>query len=503
MEKFGFKNFKRFKNFPMISLAPITLLVGPNNSGKSSFIKASLLLVYNLIESFDDIDNLSIKTPFIDHFSFFNDTTTNFGWGDYSSSLNNETVGENIIFRFTCADYEFELEYGKFEPIKAMMSPYPNLWRVKLKSLNDDILLKIEYYKGEGWKCNGYKISAGFLSNWAKQKSNNIIAPFTDNNFYVDEKGNYVFDLPSSIENEYDYLNQLVEKTANKSDDIVANTINDEIIEKGIKECISHCLNNLKDRLKQQIFRYLIYVETHTAIHKSAWDVTDKNNYVAQTLKEYLSKSSLPFVDNGHKFVTKWLKNFNIGERFIIRELCNGEILSVDIIHDWEKYHSESKDKLGSYTNLGQMGTGSIQIFTMLLKLAIAIRESQQRGRVLLEIEEPEQNLHPALQSELADVFKDVYDLSGGMVNLIIETHSEYLIRRTQVLVAEFAAEKHISDEEELVKQNPFKVYYFPENGTPYDMEFQKSGKFIEGFGTGFFDVADNSAMDLFEFEEE
>ena len=73
-----------------------------------------------------------------------------------------------------------------------------------------------------------------------------------------------------------------------------------------------------------------------------------------------------------------------------------------------------------------------------------------------------------------------------------METHSEYLIRRSQVYVAK----KNLS-EEELEKPNPFKVYFFPENGTPYDMKYTNNGHFEEAFGEGFFDEAGKWTREL------
>ena len=35
MKQIGFKNFRRFQDFPVIDLAPVTLFVGENNAGKS------------------------------------------------------------------------------------------------------------------------------------------------------------------------------------------------------------------------------------------------------------------------------------------------------------------------------------------------------------------------------------------------------------------------------------------------------------------------------------
>lgn len=44
MNKIGFQNFRRFANFPELEYDGITLLVGKNNSGKSTVVKAFLLI---------------------------------------------------------------------------------------------------------------------------------------------------------------------------------------------------------------------------------------------------------------------------------------------------------------------------------------------------------------------------------------------------------------------------------------------------------------------------
>lgn len=501
--KIGFRNFKKFKDFPMIELAPITLLTGPNNSGKSSFIKASLLLVYNLISNRINgaIDKFSIDTPFINSFSFFNDTTTNYGWGDYNSSLNYNTTGENITFKFTCAGYEFEYEYGMFDSGK-IISAYPGLRGVKIKSINDDKQLCIEYIWTDSWQCKTYGLSSKFLKQWAWRMYNELEEAFISFKEYKNTPWRDITEKKENIGYVFDTIDwfdvpEIIDNTTALSeiDDITEDLV--ESLAKGLRECVSDCLYELKKDLDSLLPKNLIYVQTHNAIHRSALDTKDKNNYVAQTVFEYLSKSSLPYIDEGHKFVTRWLKKFQIGERFLIKKDYDGEIISVDIIHDYErymKYEDSPSRRAGSFTNLGYMGTGSIQIFIMLLKLAITINECKESGHILMEIEEPEQNLHPALQSLLADMFKEVYEITEGKVHFIVETHSEYLIRRSQVLVAE----EHYVDENKLEEKNPFKVYYFPTEGLPYDMKYCLDGCFEEEFGTGFFDEASNLAFKLF-----
>ena len=85
----------------------------------------------------------------------------------------------------------------------------------------------------------------------------------------------------------------------------------------------------------------------------------------------------------------------------------------------------------------------------------------------------------------------------GYGVRFIIETHSEYLVRHIQVLSAQIF--KNGFD------NTPFKVIYLTgDKDLPcYDMGFQKNGKFEKEFGPGFFNVADDAAMELFDLDDE
>ena len=50
----GFKNFRRFKEFPQLDFGNITYMVGRNNSGKSTMVKALLLVMDYLQNQLDD-----------------------------------------------------------------------------------------------------------------------------------------------------------------------------------------------------------------------------------------------------------------------------------------------------------------------------------------------------------------------------------------------------------------------------------------------------------------
>lgn len=192
------------------------------------------------------------------------------------------------------------------------------------------------------------------------------------------------------------------------------------------------------------------------------------------------------------KFIKKWLSEFGICDNILI-----------DNQEGSARIRLVSKE-VPEGRLLADYGYGVTQFVALLLHIEIAINkvtaseyfcgdddvECYSTKPYLMILEEPEVHLHPRLQSKLADMFRDA---SRHNIQFIIETHSEYLIRRSQVLVAEMGL-----NSEDLEKQNPFKVYYFPQCKLPYDMGYRPDGRFSEEFGTGFFDEASNLAISLF-----
>ena len=144
---------------------------------------------------------------------------------------------------------------------------------------------------------------------------------------------------------------------------------------------------------------------------------------------------------------------------------------------------------------LADLGMGANQLVILIFRLAIIIHKQRMRGatpyRPTIIIEEPEQNMHPAYQSRLATLFYEVNKDYG--FSFIVETHSEYLVRKTQVIVAK----QNFADENEIKEKNPFMVYYFPTDGVPYQMLYRKDGNFSNEFGAGFYDEASSLLFEI------
>ena len=109
-------------------------------------------------------------------------------------------------------------------------------------------------------------------------------------------------------------------------------------------------------------------------------------------------------------------------------------------------------------------------------------------------IEEPEIHLHPKLQSYLADMLWEL--LFTYRIRTIVETHSEYLVRKLQVLFARYAKEKSL-DDDKMESNCPTRVFYFEKGKGAYDMKIRPDGKFSNEFGSGFFDEASNLVFDI------
>ena len=221
------------------------------------------------------------------------------------------------------------------------------------------------------------------------------------------------------------------------------------------------------------------YIYAHAVTQTVIYSAQDTNDYFVKTIHEFanlriLEKSQI------HQFITSWMEKFEIGMNYEIKSV-GGEAHIVKIIN-----------RDGTSVNLADKGMGSIQLMILLFRLGTKMekRKIHHRSSTTIIIEEPEQNLHPKLQSKLADLFLELN--KKYRFNFIIETHSEYFIRKTQTFVR-----KHYN-KEKTQKENPFTVYYFPSEGVPYQMKYRTDGKFENSFGSGFFDEASKLAFKIF-----
>jgi len=137
------------------------------------------------------------------------------------------------------------------------------------------------------------------------------------------------------------------------------------------------------------------------------------------------------------------------------------------------------------------LGYGSAKLIPLIIKIPFIFSSPDSRIFHLLLIEEPEANLHPKLQSKLAELFMVAYKKYPLM--FLIETHSEYLIRKLQYLTAEKA-----------INTEDIRIYYLNDSKNVAEKEEQvkeikilEDGSLSEEFGPGFFDETINLKLEL------
>lgn len=206
-------------------------------------------------------------------------------------------------------------------------------------------------------------------------------------------------------------------------------------------------------------------------------------------------------------FINKWLSQLGIAHHVEIRTHANGYGVTVHL------YDNEN-DTTGML--LADKGFGVLQLFAFLLKIENAILETQinevrypnytsglskevikwlrtynQLHPITIALEEPECHLHPSLQSQFADIIVDANEQFG--IHFLIESHSEYLIRKLQLLVSQ----KKIKNKDvSLLYVNPQKrPSYMPAVNF---IGIEPDGALGNEFGTGFYDESIRLSNELF-----
>jgi len=468
------KNFRSFKDTGFIDIKPITILIGKNSAGKSSFIRtfpmlkqsveektrSPILLYGNYVDfgSYKDIkphfnnDNDSYELNFILNKDIFNEINRYRRFNRYGYGYVKHYTKESFF------DIGFNL---KFEEDKKNVL---HIKEIGLKFLNNEVKIFLNYSKKQ---VEDISINSNIIIN-------------TSHNIKFIDRGDFLFEFYQADTKNEDrmsrrfsleallqklILNEISKYVHGRTEDETKWNIiegiqisNDtSILEQMTKKYPSSWYSNVSKwttkHIQFQTIKNLLIV--HEVVNSYLYAINNymkylflNINYIAPlraTAERYYRIQHLAVneVDPNGKNLPFFLDSLTDGQDEDFKNWTNENFgfkvniskseghYSIKIIHE-DKYE----------TNLSDMGFGYSQILPILTQLWYSSSKyNRLNNRIpynryiekIIVIEQPELHLHPEFQAKFTDVITKVIqnaEKNRIKLRLLIETHSDVIINR-------------------------------------------------------------------------
>ena len=461
------RNLRSLRDTGYIKIKPLTILLGANSSGKSTFLRSFPLFTQ------------SVKKNLRGPISWFDDSLVDFG--DYSTAKNKE-AGKNEMINFSYKiqmpeDWDLGFRYV-----------YDQLYHVSNRFVND-IKLNVFYANDtKGTYVSKIKISDSDNVLVMGISERNAPVEFILNNeevhFSLEWKWNHntnqnilpYFIAPNEdkvpVSDFYQYnvinLSHLLLSKCNRKlrsikrvyPDIMAWTKDKEAYLYRLQNHASTVTvqntargwnNDSKDFLDiYNTATTINYASLITAFDRELSEFYEGCSYIAPTRAEanrYYRSQGLQVDD-----IDPYGKNL---EEFISSMTATQEKSYNEYIYNLLKLTIKTSSSAGHHimelatenglVNIADVGFGYSQLLPIATKLWYVgfLSKNKQRFRrvtrirqinpLLTTIEQPELHLHPAYQAKLADAFIDILKITkeyNSEFKLIVETHSQTMVNR-------------------------------------------------------------------------
>lgn len=467
----SFKNYKAFST-GSLELKPITILLGSNSSGKSSLLQLFLLIEQtmnnpepyesalklngryinlgedeNLIKDKDLTKTLNIEFSFkasayIQKLQLLSKTVDHqlIQIGRMIEQIKNNKSNQFEIFEHIIFNKQYERFINEVQSIEYSHQPI-ELDLFKDKSLIFDYMISHQDLLFDkkinlNQKLSIYKDIFAFLEPLKNLHSESGVLGY---NLKYNPQTKKI-----EVEEQYVEINKkrLIQCTSN---DINSDILDFEILKKHsefLVDSFQYDALKIDEKSKNLVSRYLVFFlnEAYNIVadtfdnkninyvsplraHPQRYYLLDEAN-INTTLNTQSGTSLAEILKKNTQInsrVNTWLKKF--GLKVTVKEFK-------DIIHNI-KIHQNDLD-----LDITDVGFGISQV------LPILVQGFMSNNKSLTLIEQPEIHLHPKMQADLADLFIDIVKLAmdkKGKIkkSLLIETHSEYLLKRLRRRISE------------------------------------------------------------------
>lgn len=479
IQSIGVKNFRSLKNINPIEIKPMTILVGENSCGKSSFLRILPLLKQSIERSIED------------PIAFYGDYVD---FGDFETVLNKCSREKKIEFSFGGCLHRKYLSKGKKENIVSEL-----LYKLKLEikkgkdrsvyvsnidiNLGKDIYLEIKI--NESKKITSLKIN-----------KKTYIPPKTL--FAEYPNGSSCF-LPFIVEEGcladrwYSSQTRLDVKWHPQNDTIGKKFFSLDLFKFENNDFLRTFCASIDEKECDKLLDELIYSripELLYEINKEMFFSVENVSYAkpirANTERYYRyqpkkTNEVLPDGSNLFYLLSSFTKKMNddfrqwMGDNFDFSVRVNEDVLGSIIV----------TQKNGDEHNIIDMGYGFTQMLPLIVQLWLSTYKKGSDNfshDVIFAIEQPELHLHPGLQNTLLRVFCQTIKLlrnNNFKVRFLLETHSKTFV----MLLGELIEEGVLLSEEINI------LVFSNENGresTVTQSRFNENGD-LENWPIGFF----------------
>jgi len=456
------ENFKRFKSESIDLSGKITLLLGPNSSGKSSVLKA-LLGIKQTFSASNEHEGFASQGDYVDlgtfkDYVFLHDTKL-----PVSLSLTisaKELLGIASIFH-SMEKLTVKLTYD-FDSISEQAR-----------------ILSIEVYEEKN-------ANTALISVIRKKTRNSYVIKVSKGCSDIIEG---YFRVDGKLESSDAWLEGF---TVHHQEKLRFSTTSDATRK---KDDLSFQLANLPfaiftsilDRLSSEFNNEIFYLgplrrspaRSYTRTTHSI-DVGPNGEHTPSVFsnlerrQKKVTRGKSEYKDN-YDYVTGWLRTI-FPDREVSAETYEELVkLKVTRISNGRGDHNDV---------ISDVGFGFSQVFPILVQAAVMPLNS------ILIIEQPELHLHPMAQSRLAKVIASAARKGS---KFIIETHSEHFLRGLQLEIS-----KDSQTSKPGLMNTDLRVFYVPEYPAKiHEMKLNEWGEFEQEWPSGFFDEAYKLSYEL------
>lgn len=509
----GIKNFRIFddeKGF-LEEIAPISVLTGANNAGKSSIIKFLQMLKDSMQGNDTPFDlDLTAQEHLLGDFDnvLFNKKNREVAIYLPFLFLGIKSFYISLKFVVPSSKNSYHAKLREIEIIdkkdnsKIFSFKYREATDLEKEAYNEKFKNEQEEYEKKKTKQDKEKIDI-FSSYFLFPPTENPLVGYIDWNIKLDNLKKYLEEIlgvyklylesknkrmwlesaDKHLENSWLILSEFINSFKGELDiDIWDDFIKNEIDKKDsisgkehigerdleaedyffprpeIEDLVYHnALKILKEKLNWNSSKN---VDDKFSVLESCFDVSWKKliqrinsiSYLSTIREEnsriYIAKNISPFIkllkDYNSKefqyssFIDKYLKAFRIGNRINVNYIQKHQLLTVSVT----TLNNIERDLVDFGYGIKQLILILIQISVLAEKNRRTVEDYDDEGEYMhdiyipsmLLVEEPETNLHPKWQSLLAEMFVEANNQFN--IQFVIETHSEYIIRKLQTLVA-------------------------------------------------------------------